>query len=60
MGLDVVGVFGPNTFFGFPLDSWKPWRMPDGLEVSVPGGFNTSIDSNGDVLIYPGRYVSAG
>ena len=53
MGLDVIGVFGPNTFFGFPLDNWKPWRMPDGLEVSVPGGFNTSIDSNGDVLIYP-------
>jgi Uroporphyrinogen decarboxylase (URO-D) len=53
MDLDVVGVFGPNTFFGFPLDNWKPWRMPDGLEVSVPGGFNTSIDSNGDVLIYP-------
>jgi len=53
MGIDVKGVFAPKTIFGFPLENWKPWRMPDGLEVQVPGDFNTTIDCNGDILIYP-------
>jgi len=53
MGIDVKGAFGPKTIFGFPLADWKPWRMPNGLEVQVPGDFNTTVDSNGDLLIYP-------
>jgi hypothetical protein len=39
--------------YGFPLEGWKPWRMYDGLEVLVPGGFNVTIDSNGDTLMHP-------
>ncbi len=53
MGLDVEGVFGRKTLFGFPADDWKPWRTRQGLDVLVPGAFNTTIDANGDVLIYP-------
>lgn len=52
MGVDVVGVFARNTMFGFPVERWKPW-MFNGLEVLVPGDFNTTQDANGDTLIYP-------
>ncbi len=51
--LDVEGVFPPRTMFGFATTDWKPWRTPAGLEVLVPGGFNTTTDENGDTLIYP-------
>ncbi len=52
MGLDVEGVYPRNTMFGFPADQWKSWQF-NGLEVLVPGDFNTTIDANGDTLIYP-------
>jgi hypothetical protein len=52
MGLDVIGVFARNTMFGFPVETWKSW-MFNGLEVLVPQGFNTTVDVNGDTLIYP-------
>jgi len=53
MGVDVEGVPGRETLFGFRNDHWKPWRMPDGLEVLVSRDFNTTTDANGDVLIHP-------
>jgi hypothetical protein len=53
MGLDVEGVYPPRTMFGFPNRDWKPWRMPDGLEVLVSADFRFKVDSNGDTLIYP-------
>jgi hypothetical protein len=53
IGIDTEGVFRRMTRFGFPATGWKPWRMLDGLEVLVPGGFNPTIDANGDVLIHP-------
>jgi hypothetical protein len=52
MGLDVAGVFSRNTMFGFPAAEWKPWKF-NGLEVLVAKDFNTTIDGNGDTLIYP-------
>jgi uroporphyrinogen-III decarboxylase len=52
LGVDVEGVFRRNTKFGFPNKDWKPWSF-NGLEVLVPGQFNTTTDSNGDTLIYP-------
>lgn len=52
MGIDVVGVFRRGTKWGFPAEDWKPWRL-NGLEVLVPGRFNTTIDANGDTLIHP-------
>ena len=53
MGIDFEGVFPRNTMFGFPNRNWKEWRLPGGLEVLVPEDFVTSLDANGDILIYP-------
>jgi hypothetical protein len=52
MGLDVVGVFRRGTKWGFPAERWKSWQF-NGLDVLVPGDFNTTVDFNGDTLIYP-------
>ncbi len=60
IGIDTEGVFRQMTRFGFPAADWKSWRMPDGLEVLVPGGFMTTTDENGDVLLYPQSDLSAG
>jgi hypothetical protein len=59
LGVDVDGVFRRNTMFGFPAADWKPWRTHQGLEILVPGGFNTTTDSNGDTLMYPEGDLSA-
>ncbi len=53
LGLDVEGIFPRKTMFGFPNHDWKTWRMPDGLEVLVSADFRTTVDANGDILIYP-------
>lgn len=52
MGLDVTGLFGRNTMFGFANDNWRSWRF-NGLEVLVPEGFRTVTDAKGDTLIFP-------
>ncbi len=51
--LDVVGVHGLTTLFGFKNENWKPFTMPDGTEVLVPDKFNYKRDANGAYLIYP-------
>ncbi|MBI2433565.1 MAG: methyltransferase, partial [Candidatus Hydrogenedentes bacterium] len=51
--VDVVGVGGPRTLFGFENKDWKPWQLFDGTPVLVPGAFNTDPEPNGDVLMYP-------
>jgi uroporphyrinogen-III decarboxylase len=53
LGLDVEGVYPRKTMFGFPNRDWKPWRMPDGLEVLVSAEFRVSTAPNGDILIHP-------
>ena len=53
MGIDVEGVPGPDTLFGFRNENWKPWRLDNGLEVLVSGHFKTTREPNGDLLIYP-------
>jgi hypothetical protein len=53
LGLDVEGVYGPETMFGFRNENWKPWRMDDGTEVLVSENFRVTRDGNGDTLIYP-------
>src|SRR5215208_7406924 len=47
LGVDTEGVFRSRSRYGFALADWKPWRMYDGLEVLVPGGFNVTLDENG-------------
>ncbi|MCK5152797.1 MAG: methyltransferase [Spirochaetales bacterium] len=53
MGVDVQPVIGRETFFGFTNEDWKPWTMPDGLEVLVPGNFNTTVSEENKTFIYP-------
>jgi hypothetical protein len=53
LGIDVEGVYTPETMFGYRNENWRPWRMDIGLEVLVPGGFKITTDANGDTLIYP-------
>jgi hypothetical protein len=53
LGIDTEGVWRKKTRFGFANENWKPWRMEDGLEVLVGGGFETTRDENGDILVYP-------
>jgi hypothetical protein len=52
MGLDVEGVVPRKNMFGFAAEKWKSWKLNE-LEVLVPGEFNTTVDLNGDILIYP-------
>ena len=53
IGIDVLGVGGPRTLFGFENRDWKPFTLFDGTEVLVPGDFNVTADANGGWLIYP-------
>ncbi|MHB1455870.1 MAG: uroporphyrinogen decarboxylase family protein [Armatimonadota bacterium] len=53
LGIDVVGLGGRNTIFGFPNEGWKLWTTFDGTPVLVPECFNTDPEPNGDILLYP-------
>ena len=53
LGIDVVGTYPRKSIFGTVQDNWKPFTMFDGTECLVPGDFNTTTDTNGDLLIYP-------
>ena len=59
MGVDVEGVVGRETMFGFRNDEWRPWMTPHGLEVLVSTEFRTTVDERGDTLIYPKGNTSA-
>jgi hypothetical protein len=51
--MDVLPVPAASTFFGYRLEGWKPWTLPDGTPVLVPEGFNTTPEPSGDILMYP-------
>ena len=53
LGVDVVGIGGSRTLFGFAYENWKPFTLFDGTEVLVPGGFNVTRNDAGDLLLYP-------
>ena len=53
LGIDVVGLGGSRTLFGFPNEGWKPWTTFDGTPALVPAGFTTEPDARGDILMYP-------
>jgi hypothetical protein len=59
IGIETDGVMARNTFFGFTAEDWKPFTLPWGQEVLVPGNFNTTQDINDDLLIYPEGDTSA-
>jgi uroporphyrinogen-III decarboxylase len=53
LGIDTIGVGSPRTMFGFKNEGWKSWDMSDGTPVLVPECFNTSVEPNGDIFMYP-------
>lgn len=53
IGSDTAPLWIPTTMFGFDNVDWKAWQTPWGQDVLVPGAFNTTVDTNGDLLIYP-------
>lgn len=53
LGVDVLGLGSPRTFFGWENRDWKPWTTFQGTPVLVPGAFNTTPEPNGDLLQYP-------
>ena len=53
LGIDTLGIQLPHTMFGFKNEDWKPWKMFDGTEVLVSGHFNTKVDRDGSILLYP-------
>lgn len=58
LGVDVTGMPRRKAHFGFTFDDWKEWKF-NGLDVLVPGNFNTTVDANGDTLLYPQGDVTA-
>ncbi len=53
LGVDVVGIWPPKNMFGYENKGWKPWTTFDGTPVLVPADFNTEVEPNGDLLMYP-------
>jgi hypothetical protein len=53
LGIDVVGVLGRTTLFGFENVGWKPFELFDGTPVLVPENFRVTVDACGDLLMYP-------
>lgn len=51
--LDVAGFNPPCNMFGFRDENFKPFDMPDGTPVMVPGKFNHTVDADGSILMYP-------
>lgn len=53
LGVDAVGLGGTTNFFGFKNEGWKPWTTFDGTPVLVPELFNTELNENGEIFMYP-------
>jgi hypothetical protein len=51
--IDTYGLIGRNNMFGIENKDWKPFRTFWSQEVLIPGEFNTKLDENGDLLIFP-------
>jgi len=60
MGVDTIGIIPKNNMFGIANENWKEFRMHWGQVVLVPGNFNTTLDTDGSLLIYPEGDLNAG
>jgi hypothetical protein len=58
LGIDVAGIYSPRNMFGFANRGWKPFTMPNGLEVLVPEEFNVTRDDKGNTYMYPEGDIS--
>jgi hypothetical protein len=59
MGCDVKEMLGMYNSFGFKNENWKKWRIPQGMDILVPGDFNVTDDGNGGYYLYPQGDTSA-
>ncbi len=58
MNVDVTGLFAEKNMFGVSNKDWKVHKTLWGQEVLLPGGFNYTENSNGDILMYPEGDIS--
>ena len=58
-GADCIGLHRPAVAFGIENRDWKPWELPDGLRVEVPGGFHPEPDGQGGFVLRRGAEVIA-
>ena len=53
LGIDVVYLPNRKNMFGYENAGWKPWRTFDGTDVLVPADFNTDLEPDGSIRMYP-------
>ncbi len=53
MGVDVIGLWGKDNMFGIPQENFRLFKTFWNQEVLVPENFNTRINDNGDLLVFP-------
>ena len=53
LGIDTYGIQLPTTIFGYRNESWKPFTLFDGTEVTISGHFQYDMLPNGDIVQYP-------
>jgi Uroporphyrinogen decarboxylase (URO-D) len=53
MGVDTAAAIHRSAQFGLARENLKVWRMPDGLEIYVPGAFNPTPDGEGGWYLHP-------
>jgi len=53
IGIDTVALNRNRTKFGYKNENWKQWDGYHDIPVLVPQSFNTEMDKDGNVLMYP-------
>ena len=53
MGCDAAAAISRGGPFGLPREDYKPWTMPGGQEILVPGLFNPTPDGEGGWYVHP-------
>jgi hypothetical protein len=53
--LDCLPVNPPSLTMGLRCADYKPWRLMDGIEVLMPGGFDVDVSPEGDWLFPAAR-----
>ncbi|MBN1481819.1 methyltransferase [candidate division KSB1 bacterium] len=53
LGVDVEGIPGRETLFGFPNENWQEWTFLNGFTVLVSSFFQVDAEEDGSCLIYP-------
>ncbi|MBN1466644.1 methyltransferase [candidate division KSB1 bacterium] len=53
LGVDVQGIPGRETLFGFINENWREWTFLDGFTVLVSEHFQVDEEADGSRVIYP-------